>query len=326
LIDDVPRSHVHSIRHELYRGCDYFSIEKEIGAHMDDPLLKRHDLGYMEVANKPTQDELRKYYAERYFQTEQGNYRAAYGGAELNYIEAKIKQKAHVVLNHHKGNGGSLLDVGCGEGFAMAFFHRQGWKVEGLDFSSAGLLAMNPHLANMLTTGDVFSLLEERMDGSRRHDTIWLANVLEHVAEPVELLTKLRSLLTEDGMLVVTVPNDFSSVQKLLIDENHIDSSFWIALPDHLAYFNADSLKNIAAATGYATQKILGDFPIDWFLLHPGSNYVRDRSRGPAAHAARIQIENLLSALPIDAVNTFFEAMAAVGLGRQVTAFLTKNR
>lgn len=290
---------------------------------MNDPRVRRHALGYIEVVNKPTQEELRDYYADRYFQTGQSNYRSSYGAQERNYIEAKIKQKAHVVFNHHNGKAGNLLDVGCGEGFAMSHFQREGWKVEGLDYSSAGLMSMNPHLANVLITGDVFSILQQRIDDAKRYDVIWLNNVLEHLAEPADLLIKLRHLLTEVGMVVVTVPNDFSKIQELLIDEKHIDSPFWIALPDHLAYFNASSLRSIAEAAGYILLQILGDFPIDWFLLHPGSNYVRDRSRGPAAHEARIQIENLLSTLPIDAVNQFYQSMAEVGLGRQITAFLT---
>ncbi len=290
---------------------------------MNDPRVRRHALGYIEVVNKPTPDELRDYYADRYFQTSQGNYRPVYGEQERNYIETKIRQKAHVVFNYRNGRAGNFLDVGCGEGFAMSHFQREGWTVEGIDFSSAGLMAMNPHLADVLVTGDVFSLLQQRIGEEKRYDAIWLNNVLEHVAEPADLLIKLRKLLNDGGLVVVTVPNDFSKIQGLLMDGKHIDSPFWIALPDHLAYFNADSLLSLGKATGYSSLQVLADFPIDWFLLHPGSNYVRDRSRGPAAHEARIQIENMLSALPISDVNRFYEAMAGIGLGRQVTAFLS---
>ena len=292
---------------------------------MDDPRLRRHPLGYMEAIEKPKPSELREYYAERYFQTNQGNYRTEYGLPERAYIEAKIRQKAHIVFNHRGGKPGSFLDVGCGEGFAMSYFQREGWKVEGLDYSSVGLVAMNPHLSDVLVTGDVISLLSQRINGAQAYDVIWLHNVLEHIAEPADLLVKLGQILAQDGLVVVTVPNDFSKVQELLLEAKHIDSFFWVALPDHLAYFNADSLLSIAEATGYKRLRFLADFPIDWFLLHPDSNYVQDRSRGPAAHEARIQIENLLNTLPVDAVNRFYEGMADVGLGRQITAFLTRK-
>ena len=292
---------------------------------MSDPRLRRHALGYVEVVDKPSPAELRAYYAERYYQSNQGNYRVAYGPQERRYIEAKVNQKAHIVRKLRGDAAGSLLDVGCGEGFAMSFFRRDGWRVEGLDYSSAGLIAMNPECADALTTGDVTSLLQERITGAREYDVIWLNNVLEHVVDPPELMTQLHRLLADGGVVVVTVPNDFSRYQQHLLETAQVDAPFWVALPDHLAYFTADSLTAIGEATGYNCRHLVADFPIDWFLLHPGSNYARDRSRGPAAHEARIQLENLLAERPVDDVNGLFEAMAKVGLGRQITAFFTRS-
>ena len=79
----------------------------------------------------------------------------------------------------------------------------------------------------------------------------------------------------------------------------------------------------LALLTNCCCQDVLADFPIDWFLFHPGSNYVRDRSAGGGAHRARIAIENLVGDQPVDLVNKFYSAMAAVGFGRDITAFLS---
>src|SRR3546814_10649206 len=64
---------------------------------LNDPRLKRHDLGFLEVVDKPTSEELKAYYAHRYYQTEQGNYRKAYPQAERDYFNLKIAQKAALV-------------------------------------------------------------------------------------------------------------------------------------------------------------------------------------------------------------------------------------
>ena len=48
--------------------------------------LKRNDLGYYEVANKPTSDELQAYYAEKYYQESKGSYEAVYTPPEEIYI------------------------------------------------------------------------------------------------------------------------------------------------------------------------------------------------------------------------------------------------
>jgi len=292
---------------------------------MTDTRVRKHPLGYLEATEKPDSQTLEDYYAERYFQSNQGNYRDKYSEEELKFIHSKIHQKDEMVQRLGGGGGaepGRMLDVGCGEGFALTYFRAQGWDVEGLDYSSAGLTAMNPGCLDVLHTGDVMSLLKARIEGGAQYSLVWLTNVLEHVGDPPNLLRQLLHLMDDTGVLVVTVPNDFSALQKCLLEYNQIDHPFWIALPDHLAYFDRTSLGATARATGWRTATTMADFPIDWFLVHSGSNYVRNRELGPEAHRARISLENLLAEQPVAQVNKFYEAMAQVGMGRDITAFL----
>ena len=287
--------------------------------------MRQHPLGYLEPLEKPTADELRDYYAERYYQQGKGNYRASYPLEELRYIEAKLRQKRQRLEEMRGPAPGRLLDVGCGEGFALAHFQRAGWKVEGLDYSEAGVNAMNPNCRPCVTVGDINVLLEERLESSVRYDAVWLTHVLEHVIEPLALLRRLRALLVPGGLAVVTVPNDFSALQQHLLNTGLVAQPYWIALPDHLAYFDHASLVATSEAAGWRCLDVLADFPIDWFLLHAGSNYVRDRSLGGGANQARITLENLLDQQPIAALNAFYSAMASVGIGRNLTAFLTPD-
>lgn len=290
---------------------------------MNDPRLKFHDLGFLQAADVPSPETLKAYYADRYYQTEQSNYRRSYPAAERKYFNLKIAQRAALVDKLRGGHGaGSMLDVGCGEGFALAWFRERGWAVEGIDHSIAGLEAMHPDLLESVEAGDLFGLLDARIASAARYDLVWLTNVLEHVVDPVKLLRTLRNLVAPQGVLVVTVPNDGSAYQEALLENGDVSERFWIALPDHLAYFTYDSLKRTAEATGWVCHDIVGDFPIDFFLLHEGSNYVKDQAQGPAAHQARIRLELMLGQLDHERVNDFYRTMARVGLGRMLTAFL----
>lgn len=290
---------------------------------VDDPRLRRHELGYLYVADRPTADELRAYYREKYYQQGQGHYQASYSDDERAYLAVKLAQRAHEVTRLRGDAPGRFLDVGCGEGHAMAWFAGDGWTVEGLDHSTAGIEAINPEMRPHMTGGDVFELLGERIESGERYQLVWLSNVLEHVLDPIELMVSLRRLVADDGVLVVTVPNDASPLQESLLEHGDIDGRFWIAIPDHLSYFDGDSLRRTAAHTGWDCRQVVADFPIDLFLLHPGSNYTRDRSQGKAAHRARVRTELLLGQKDHDKVNALYAAMAAVGLGRQLTAFMT---
>ena len=289
---------------------------------VSDPRLRRHPLGFLQAAEPPSPEELKAFYAGQYFQTEKGNYRRAYSADELAFFELKIAQKADLIAGVRGPGPGSLLDVGCGEGFVLDWFAKAGWSVRGIDHSVAGLEAMNPHMLANVEIGDMFAQLDRQVALGRRYDLVWLSNVLEHVPDPVALLASLRRLVDAKGTLVVTVPNDGTAYQERLLSDGDIAERFWIAMPDHLAYFTYESLVSVALATGWTAHDVLADFPIDWFLLHPGSNYVHDRAKGPAAHQARVRLELMMGTRPHALVNQYYSALARVGLGRNLTAFL----
>mgnify|MGYP004007958269 CR=1 FL=1 len=58
-----------------------------------DPRLKQHSLGFYEIAEKPTPEELQKYYAEKYYQEAKGSYEHAYSYEELECFRAKLEQR-----------------------------------------------------------------------------------------------------------------------------------------------------------------------------------------------------------------------------------------
>ena len=288
--------------------------------------LKQHSLGFWEVINKPTPEELQQYYADKYYQEAKGSYELEYTTEELLYFRAKLEQRSAILQRYLPrlcGEGsGRLLDVGCGEGYTLAFFRENGWLVKGIDFSAAGVKSKNPGCQDALVTGDIFTLLQAEISAGKTYDVVWLQNVLEQVIDPLALLISLRTLVSPNGVAVVTVPNDCSITQRVALDKRHIDSASWVVSPDHLTYFNYNSLLVTSEPMGWECAEILGDFPIDWFLYHPGSNYVRDKTLGKAAHRARVQLENLIHEQPIEDVIRFWSATARLGLGRDITAFL----
>lgn len=293
---------------------------------MTDPRLRRHPLGFLEVVDRPTPVELSDYYAKQYYQTERSGYRHSYSALERSVIEQRVAHRSE----HAHGLRGDrsparLLDVGCGEGFVLAGLKAQGWEVEGIDFSGAGIESFHPELLDCVETGDVFALLQRRVALGRQYQMVWLGNVLEHVLDPVGLMQSLARVVCPGGLLVVTVPNDGSPFQESLFADGHIQERFWISPPDHLPYFTADSLRAIAEATGWKCRDILADFPIDWYLAHPSSNCVRDRAQGSAAHQARLRLEHTIGLRGPESANALYRSLAAVGLGRNITAFLSPN-
>lgn len=283
--------------------------------------LTKHRLGFFQLKNKPSKNDLKKYYSDKYYQEERGNYRIKYTDEEIKYFYIKNEQMFSVASKLISSKNKRFLDIGCGEGYTMAFFKKKGWNTLGLDYTSDACLLMNPKCSSMIKVGDIYKNIDKLIENNEKFEIINLANVLEHTLKPINLLKKIKYIADNNTILIITVPNDFSFYQNFLLSENIIDKKFWIATPDHISYFEKKGLKNICNYTGWKEEIIIADFPIDVFLSNPYSEYLDNKSKGAAAHKARVKLENLFHNVSMDATIDLYTAMANLGFGRKIMGF-----
>lgn len=288
-------------------------------------IIKINKFNYYEAVDKPSDKELSEYYSKKYYQeNKSGAYSQFYSSEEVLFFKNKIKQKHYVLenlFNLKDEPDRSLLDIGCGEGWTLQFFKERRWNVVGIDFSNFSCKNHNPQCVDNLLIGDTYKNLESFRSKSSRFDVIWISNVLEHVIEPLNLLNICKDIIKPSGVLIIEVPNDFSSLQKYLIEKNYINREFWISLPDHLNYFNKDGLNALAKAVGWESKFIMSDFPIDFNLLNKDTNYIIDKNKGNACHRSRVEIENFLHSISVEKTVNYYHSLAELGLGRQIIAF-----
>jgi 2-polyprenyl-3-methyl-5-hydroxy-6-metoxy-1,4-benzoquinol methylase len=285
--------------------------------------LVRRAEGWVSVSPLPTRDQLQDFYANLYFQEPQSTtYQTSYDGIASAYRRLKCATLLHALEHHGLRAGAAFLDVGAGEGFLMEVADERGLEVTGVDFSSFGIERFVPRLAPRLLAGDVIETIDRLGAAGRRFEACSAINVLEHVIHPDQLLASIRTILAPNGLLAVTVPNDFSTLQQLLRREGLVNRDFWWAPPQHLHYFNAENLPRFCAANGYEVVDAFSDFPIDLFLLHPGSNYIADPSNGRAAHLARMRYDLLIAEAGLDAYLELYRALFKVAIGRDITVVL----
>jgi SAM-dependent methyltransferase len=286
----------------------------------------RTKYGYYKIENPPTQKELESYYQSNYYQEAKGSYELDYDEEEIRYFKNKISESAFIAeQNFSEGSGRKFLDVGCGEGWALKLFKDKDWEVTGLDYSGFGCKKFNPDCLDNLMIGDIYGNLKSLISQGRKYDLVFLDNVLEHVLDPEGLVNVLKKVMMPSGILAVDVPNDYSILQKYLLDKKYVDHAYWHAIPDHLSYFDKAGLENLFQQNGWISVMTLADFPIDWNLVNPNSNYIVDKSKGKACHRARIEMENLFHTQPIEKVINFYKAMAEMGLGRSIIGYFKIN-
>ncbi len=284
--------------------------------------LKKNKWGFYQYEPLPTQKELQEYYERKYYQEGLGSYEIAYSEEEIAYF----KLKASLIYRECNKLSDStaafkLLDIGCGEGWVLDRFFQSGITVAGIDFSSFALEKYHPHLLPFFQQGNIYDLIRKMPEQEKTYDLIVCANVLEHVVDPVEIISIIKKMMNQNTLLVLVVPNDFSSLHQYLLHKKIIDREFWLCYPDHLSYFNKDSMKLFLSDMEIVIKSIVADNPIDLNLLNENSNYIIDKNKGKQTHLFRVRTDNFLASISEDKLLSLYEVLGSMGIGRDLNYY-----
>ena len=286
---------------------------------MNYKLLK-NDLGFFEVSNKPSEQYLEKYYANKYYQEPTGQYQNYYTDDEKRYFKNRaVMCMATLSMLGQKPN--NMLELGCGEGFFADYFSHEGVDITLNDLSKVGLENFNSHLIKYLTVKDASSYVDDLSKQKKSFDLIAVDNVLEHVIDPFQFVKNLKKVMHSKSVAKIIIPNDFSAFQDLLIRKK-VTKETWVSPPDHLTYFNTKNCENFFKFLDFKILSIQVSFPIEVFLLNPHSNYWKDRSLGKGAHSSRIQCTNYLIEKDVETYIKYCELGAQLEFGRDIIAYV----
>lgn len=137
---------------------------------------------------------------------------------------------------------GHILDVGAGAGELLAKLRNLGWTVEGVDTDPKAAESILAHYGIEVRVGT----LAQQGYPSEYFDALTMSHVIEHVHDPVDLLTECRRILKPGGTLVIATPNANSL-------GHHYFGRNWRAVepPRHLTLFTSRTLANAARRAGF---------------------------------------------------------------------------
>ena len=212
--------HLHGADHSLAAN-DFGSSRQGTGF---GAVLRCPDCGFGFSRLRPGEDRLAALYREM----DIGVYEAETPGRE------RTARRHFDIVSRHVSPGG-LLDVGCASGLFLSLAVDAGWEAVGVEPCRTLCGKAQERLG---ARADVRCLtLQEADFPPSSFDAITLWDVLEHVPEPVDFLARCRHLLRPSGAVFVNVP-DIDSLQARLF------GSRWpLLLPEHLNYFNRESLR-----------------------------------------------------------------------------------
>ncbi|NDK54860.1 class I SAM-dependent methyltransferase [Pontibacter fetidus] len=140
------------------------------------------------------------------------------------------KQKVELINRYAPGKG-SILDYGCGTGVFLTACRKDGWNVQGIEPNDKAREMAAASVGITIATN-----IAELANSKFNVITLW--HVLEHIHTLNETISQLISHLTEDGVLIIAVPNADSHDAKEY-KEN------WAAydVPRHLYHFTQPTMK-----------------------------------------------------------------------------------
>jgi len=133
----------------------------------------------------------------------------------------------------------AVLDVGCGEGAFLEKARRRGWKVAGTEID-----VTRPAVPGIRITSSL-------AQAAGRFDCITCWHVLEHLPDPLAALREMRSRLTADGALILSVPNAGGLQARIF-------GRFWFHcdVPRHLFHFDLHSLRRMLENAGFRVVQV----------------------------------------------------------------------
>lgn len=194
----------------------------------------------------------------------------------------KLVEKKRSLLDGllSKENLISVLDFGAGNGKSFSEYINRNYpsvKLTIFDTSNESLGQITWVNNNVIVSDDWEKIK------NNKYDLIIASEVIEHQADPVIVMTALRNCLSENGILLITIPNGFGftelcsfikkyTTQYLSIRPSNSDV-FTLADSPHLTFFSKDTFSKVVRDSGFKVVR-KGNVVFSHFIL---IRYLSDR-------------------------------------------------
>lgn len=291
---------------------------RRVAVRENHSIIDCEACGFKHALPLPDGKAMERAYRENYYAEEKPNF-LSHAAEDQDWFSLSQTDKLEVLERLLPKDRRRLLDIGCGPGFFLATAAQRGWQVHGIEPSRQAAA----HARNLGATVTEGFFGPDTAKDLGRFDVVTLTNMLEHVPDPIAILTEARDLLDPGGALCVGVPNDFSPLQ--IAGRAAVGAAdWWVAPPHHLNYFDFSSLCALLVRLGFEPVERLTSFPMEAFLMM-GEDYTKDPVLGRACHNKRKRFDLAFETAGLgETRRAFYRALAGAGLGREAVVVAVK--
>ena len=165
-------------------------------------------------------------------------------------------------VNIHEGN---ILEIGCGDGYLLKLAQDLGYQINGIEYSESAVSKANSLLKNCCVHCIGSVVADNFMNKPAQFDICILADVIEHIRDPITLLYQIHKILKPGAVILLATPSLDSLTAKLM-------SSQWLEFKrEHLFYFSRRTITDALVKTGYHNITLLPGYKVvsfDYIFAH----------------------------------------------------------
>jgi len=177
-------------------------------------------------------------------------------------VDLSNKNNSHTImvqfiLESNRKSKARVLEVGCATGFFGAFLKEQGFEVWGVETSVLQAKRAGRRL-DYVYIGCIEDFLRSDECGNAGYfDYIVFGDVLEHLANPTEVLKSCAGILAPDGAILASIPNVAHLAVRLMLLEGRWEyAPFGILDDTHLRFFTRRSIVELFSTAGYCIENM----------------------------------------------------------------------
>lgn len=173
-------------------------------------------------------------------------------------IDLTNPNTSHTQIVQLVGTGKRVLDIGCWTGDLGRVLRERGCHVSGLEVDAVAADKARGVLDEVVVA-DLNTTKASAHFEPGDFDVVVLADVLEHLLDPVGVLADASSLLAPDGQVVVSIPNvTHGSVRLALLQGRWDYTETGLLDATHIKFFSRPGLLALFAGAGMTIETLRG--------------------------------------------------------------------
>lgn len=226
----------HTYDEQLFTCTDHLVSKQQFSLH------QHRDYDLLVTQPQPSTTELPNYYQSDDYISHTNSAATTFDKLYQLVKSISLRSKTNLI-GKFMTTSDAHLDLGAGTGSLVNSMNQKGYHSTGIEPSDAARAIAHKQNIKLLNSLD-------QLNPNSTFHTITLFHVLEHLPNLTQDLSKLSSLLHQNGRLIIAVPN-FKS-----FDAEHYNNH-WAAfdVPRHLWHFSRKGISQIASQHNLVIEK-----------------------------------------------------------------------